>query len=71
VLLRASIRRLARPDGDVGGQVKILAELRHQIAALCTALKTQQALEDRDGGGRAAELDQVLEELGDTLGVPR
>ena len=69
-LLRASIRRLAN-NGEAAGHVKVLAELRHQIEALCHALKTQQALAGHDGDARAAELAQVLEELGDQLGVPR
>jgi hypothetical protein len=70
-VLRASIRQLAAPDANTDKHVKILAELRHQVAALCTALKTQQALARHDGGTRAAELARVLDELGDELGVPR
>ncbi len=70
-VLRASIRRLAEADTAIGEHVKILAELRHQVEALCTALKTQQALEGRGGSARADELAQVLDELGDELGVPR
>ena len=69
-LLRASIRRLAQPDTETAEHVKVLAELRHQIEALCTALKTQQTLEG-NGDARAAELARVLDELGDQLGVPR
>lgn len=69
-LLRASIRRLARPDDETVEHVKVLAELRHQVEALCTALKTQQALDGNDEA-RAAELARVLDELGDHLGVPR
>lgn len=69
-VLRASIRQLSQ-NGDMAVHVKVLAELRHQIEALCRALKTQQALEEHDGGARAAELTRVLEELGDELGVPR
>jgi hypothetical protein len=69
-LLRASIRRLAQPDAGTAEHVKVLAELRHQVEALCTALKTQQALEG-NGDARAAELARVLDELGDQLGVPR
>jgi hypothetical protein len=69
-VLRASIRQLAN-DGDMAAHVKVLAELRHQIEALCRALKTQQALEGHDGDERAVEMARVLEELGDELGVPR
>lgn len=69
-LLRASIRRLARHD-DAAEQVKVLAELRHQVEALCTALRTQQALAGHDGDTRAAELARALDALGDELGVPR
>jgi len=69
-LLRASIRRLAQHD-DAAEQVKVLAELRHQVEALCTALKTQQVLDGHDGDARAAELARVLDDLGDELGVPR
>ena len=68
-MLRASIRELAHPHGDLSEHVKILAELRHQIEALCSALKTQQALRGRDGDERAADLTRVLEDLGDRLGV--
>ena len=67
-LLRAAIRRLAG-DGDVAGQVKALAELRHQIDTLCTALKTQRALAGPDSDAVSATLARVLEELGDELGV--
>jgi hypothetical protein len=70
-LLRASIRQLASGDEDVAVQIKVLAELRHQIEALGRALKTQRSLEGRDGGGQAAEMDRMLEELGDDLGVER
>ena len=70
-VLRASIRHLASGDDDVDSHVKVLAELRHQIEALCRALKTQQALEGSDGGGRTAEMRRALEELGDDLGVAR
>jgi hypothetical protein len=69
-LLRDSIRRLAKPDGESAERIKVLAELRHQIEALCTALKTQQALQE-NGEARAAELARALEALGDQLGVPR
>jgi hypothetical protein len=69
-VLRASIRQLAN-DGETAAHVKVLAELRHQIEALCRVLKTQQSLSGRDGDARAAELEQVLEELGDQLGVSR
>ena len=68
-LLRAAIRRLAVGE-DAAGQVKTLAELRHQIDTLCTALKTQRALAGRDADALSASLAQVLEELGDELGVP-
>lgn len=70
IVLRAAIRRLVKPDPQAAEHVKVLAELRHQIEALCTALKTQQAL-DGNGDARAAELARVLDELGDQLGVPR
>ena len=66
-ILRASIRQLA--DGDeMATRVKVLAELRHQIEALCRALKTQQSLAGRGGDERAAMMERVLEELGDKLG---
>jgi chemotaxis protein histidine kinase CheA len=70
-VLRASIRQLAEPDTNTGEHVKILAELRHQVEALCRALKTQQALAGRESSTRADELARVLDELGDELGVPR
>jgi hypothetical protein len=69
-VLRASIRQLAS-NGEMDVHVKVLAELRHQIEALCRALKTQQSLEGPDGGGRVAEMRRALEELGDDLGVTR
>jgi hypothetical protein len=71
-MLRASIRELAHPRGNLGDlseHVKILAELRHQVEALCSTLKAQQALEGRAGG--ATDLNQTLDELGDRLGVAR
>lgn len=68
-LLRAAIHQLARSKVKAAERVKILAELRHQVEALCTALKTQQALA-ASGDVRAAELAQALDELGDQLGVP-
>jgi hypothetical protein len=71
-MLRASIRELIHPRsdcGDLSEHVKILAELRHQVEALCSTLKTQQALAGRDGG--ATDLNQTLDELGDRLGVDR
>jgi hypothetical protein len=73
-MLRASIRELAHPHGDLSEHVKILAELRHQVEALCSALKAQQALEGdggRRGGVSAADLTRTLDELGDRLGVAR
>jgi hypothetical protein len=69
-LLRASIRRLARPDGETAEHVRVLAELRHQVEALCTTLKTQQAL-DGNSDARSADLARILDDLGDHLGVPR
>ena len=69
-LLRSAIQRLAH-DEAAASQVKTLAELRHQIDTLCTALKTQHALEGRDEDVISAALARVLEELGDELGVPR
>jgi hypothetical protein len=69
-MLRASIRELVK-NGDVTRHVKVLTELRHQVEALCTALKTQQALDSRDGDAHANEMARILEELGDELGVPR
>jgi len=68
-LLRAAIRRLAGKK-NAAPHVKTLAELRHQVEALCTALKTQQTLADR-GNDLSAELAHALEALGDELGVPR
>ena len=69
-LLRAAIRRLA-DDGDVAGHVKTLVELRLQIAALCTALKTQRALSGGEADAISAALARVLEELGNEVGVPQ
>jgi hypothetical protein len=69
-LLRAAIRRLAE-SGDAAGDVKVLAELRHQVETLCRALKTQQSLDGHAGDALASELAQVLDELGDGLGVPQ
>ena len=69
-LLRAAIRRLA-DDGDVAGHVKTLVELRLQIAALCTALKTQRALSGGEADAISAALARVLEELGNEAGVPQ
>ena len=68
-LLRAAIRHLAEAE-DAAPHVKTLAELRHQVEALCTALKTQHALDGR-GDTLSADLARALEELGDELGVPR
>ena len=67
-LLRAAIRRLAAKE-SAAPHVKTLAELRHQVEALCTALKTQHALDGRDD--LSADLARALDELGDELGVPR
>lgn len=73
-LLRGAIRRLAE-DGDASKttaeDVKILAELRHQVAALCRTLKAQKELVGKAGDALAAELAQALDALGDGLGVPR
>jgi len=68
-LLRAAIRRLADEE-DATPHVKTLAELRHQVEALCTVLKTQHTLDGR-GDDLSADLARALEELGDELGVPR
>ncbi len=69
ILLRAAIRHLAG-DENAAPHVKTLAELRHQVEALCTALKTQHAL-DGLGDDLSVDLARALEELGDELGVPR
>ena len=69
-LLRAAIRRLAGGE-DAADQVKTLAELRHQIDTLCTALKTQRVLSGGDADVVSKALAQVLEELGDGMGVPK
>ena len=69
-LLRAAIRRLAGGD-DATDQVKALAELRHQIDTLCTALKTQRALSGDAADVVSKALAQVLEEIGDGMGVPK
>src|SRR3954453_12557588 len=42
-MLRAAIRRLVGKDGSAN-DVRVLAELRHQVEALCRALKTQKEL---------------------------
>jgi hypothetical protein len=68
--LRAAIRQLATDDARAPN-VKMLAELRHQVEALCRALRTQQSLAGHDGDVLAAELAQALDELGDGLGVPQ
>lgn len=68
-VLRAAIHYLAEEE-NAAPHVKTLAELRHQVEALCTALKTQQALDGR-GDDLSADLARALEELGDELGVPR
>jgi hypothetical protein len=73
-MLRASIRELAHPHGDLSEHVKILAELRHQVEALCSTLKTQQTLEGdggRKGGVSQSDMTRMLDELGDRLGVSR
>lgn len=71
-VLRAAIRKLTEPGIDSAEHVKILAELRHQIEALCTTLKTQQALDGHEGRHPlTAALERVLEELGDDVGVAR
>lgn len=67
-LVRAAIRRLA--GGDDAGDMKMLAELRHQVAILCTALKTQRDLDGRGAEAASADLAELLEELGDKIGVP-
>ena len=69
-LLRAAIRRLAGGE-DAADQVKTLAELRHQIDTLCTALKTQRVLSGGDADVVSKALAQVLEEIGDGMGVPK
>lgn len=73
-LLRGAIRRLAE-DGDASKtnaeDIKILAELRQQVAALCRTLKAQKDLAGKAGDVWAAELAQALDALGDGLGVPR
>ena len=73
-LLRAAIRHLAEEE-HAAAHVKTLAELRHQVEALCRALKTQHALDGR-GDDLSADLARALAELddesGDELaGVPR
>ena len=68
-VLRAAIRHLAG-DENAAPHVRTLAELRHQVEALCTALKTQHALDGR-GDDLSADLARALEELGDELGVAR
>jgi hypothetical protein len=74
VLLRGVIRRLAEDDDKAESSaedVRILAELRHQVVALCGALKVQKALSGQAGDALAAELEQALDDLHDGLGVPR
>lgn len=70
-VLRASIRHLASGGDKTAVHVKVLAELRHQIEALCRALKTRQSLLGADGDERAAALDRILEELDDRPEVER
>ena len=69
-MLRAAIRRLA-VNGKATRHVKRLAELRHQVDTLCTALKTQRALDGRDSDALSADLAGVLEEIGDEMGLPQ
>ena len=70
-LLRSIIRRLSANGGIPNPMLKGLAELRHQVEALCTALKTERALAGRAEDAIAASLARVLEELGDELELPR
>ncbi|HYU17451.1 MAG TPA: hypothetical protein VEQ11_02030 [Chloroflexota bacterium] len=69
-LLRAAIRRIAT-NGNLADSVKVLAELRHQVETLCTALKTQHALDRRTADAVSAALARILEEIGDEIGVPK
>ena len=70
-LLRSVIRRLSANGGIPNPMLKGLAELRHQVEALCTALKTERVLAGREEDAIAATLARVLEELGDELELPR
>ena len=65
-LLRAAIRHLVEEE-HAAAHVKTLAELRHQVEALCRALKTQHALDGR-GDDLSADLARALAELDDELG---
>jgi len=65
-LVRAAIRQLA-DDDSLDERMKMLAELRHQVETLCRVLKTQRAL---DHAAASTSLAEMLEEIGDELGVP-
>ena len=84
-LLRAAIRRLIKDDDgkardgkadddktlEAEARVEALAELRHQVDSLCTALKTQRALDGRPADVVETAVARALELLGDQMGVPK
>jgi hypothetical protein len=51
--------------------IKVLAELRLQVAALCRTLKTQKDLRGSVDDTVMADLTRALDELDDGLGVSR
>jgi hypothetical protein len=79
-LLRAAIRLLARgeepqpapKDGEAAPSkpidLKILAELRHQVAALCRVLATQQRIERDELEGVTTLVSAIIDEY-DTAGA--
>jgi hypothetical protein len=73
-LLRTAILNLAE-DGDAAKSsmedIKVLAELRLQVAALCRTLKTQKDLRGSVDDTVMADLTRALDELDDGLGVSR
>ena len=74
-LLRAAIRRLIKDDNgealEAEARVEALVELRHQVDSLCTALKTQRALDGRPDDAVSTAVARALELLGDEMGVPK
>jgi hypothetical protein len=66
-------------DGEAGeaealeaeARVEALVELRHQVDSLCTALKTQRALDGRPDDAVSTAVARALELLGDEMGVPK
>jgi hypothetical protein len=64
VLLRSAIRRLAAVETVPDRTLKGLAELRHQVEALCTTLRAQRALAPRPEDPAQLAVSQALERIG-------